>query len=390
MDSGSLANAKQIVLAQLSYETEILALQKQLATETGHDLTEATVQEINEFLNMSEASDIAKQSIAQLALESMDFANMDLSTDSKIDELINLANAAEEILKNHIYSVWFNEKENVWYTCLPDDSKPDKRRRIKRKNKIDLEKAIVDFYKELENNQKKEKEEILTVEKLFYEFMKHKSKEVGSGTVKRMMIDWRRFYKPESEFLNKAVKTLTKIDIDDFFNTVLDKHLLKKKGFYNMCGILKQMLEYAVDAEYIEKSPYRIKVNKKKFAPDKKLSEKEVYKTNERELLIEEMERRLKNNPSNTAPLAVLLDFELGTRKGEIKELLGHADETTTLKHYIFNIEDDSETANIVLGALEGNKTTEEVSCEQCEQNVVSFSDMKKALKPLKIKDLRA
>ncbi len=35
-------------------------------------------------------------------------------------------------------------------------------------------------------------------------------------------------------------------------------------------------------------------------------------------MLSNEMERRLKNNPSNTAPLAVLLDFELGTRKGEI------------------------------------------------------------------------
>lgn len=33
------------------------------------------------------------------------------------------------------------------------------------------------------------------------------------------------------------------------------------------------------------------------------------------------MERRLRNNPSNTAPLAVMLDFELGTRKGEILAL---------------------------------------------------------------------
>lgn len=94
LEEVGIANAEQIVLAQLSHETEILALQKQFATETGHDLTEATIQEINEFLNMSEASEIAKQSIAQLALESMDFANMDLSTDSKIEELISLANAA--------------------------------------------------------------------------------------------------------------------------------------------------------------------------------------------------------------------------------------------------------------------------------------------------------
>ena len=86
-----------------------------------------------------------------------------------------------------------------------------------------------------------------------------------------------------------------------------------------MCGILKQTLEYAVDAEYVEKSPYRIKVNKKKFASSsKKPSDKEIFQADEKEMLIAEMERRLKNNPSNTAPLAVMLDFELGTRKGEI------------------------------------------------------------------------
>ena len=62
-----------------------------------------------------------------------------------------------------------------------------------------------------------------------------------------------------------------------------------------------------------------IKVNKKKFvSSSKKPSTKEVFQADEKEMLIDEMERRLKNNPSNTAPLAVMLDFELGTRKGEI------------------------------------------------------------------------
>lgn len=143
--------------------------------------------------------------------------------------------------------------------------------------------------------------------------------EVNSGTVKRMMADWARFYEPEKEFIAMSVKDMTKINVDDFFNAVLGKHDLKKKAFYNMCGILKQTLEYAVDAEYIEKNPYRIKVNKKKFiSSSKKPSAKEVFQADEKEMLIDEMERRLKNNPSNTAPLAVMLDFELGTRKGEI------------------------------------------------------------------------
>lgn len=225
----------------------------------------------------------------------------------------------EEILKRHHYSIWHSEKEDVWYTYLPDNSKANNRKKIKRKCKRDLEDIIYDYYLSAQSEQAEMRSKDLSVESMFYEFMKHKANEVNGGTVKRMMTDWSRFYEPEKEFIAMPVGKLTKIDVDDFFNAVLGKYNLKKKAFYNMCGILKQTLEYAVDAEYIEKNPYRIKVNKKKFvSSSKKPSEKEVYQADEKGLLIDEMERRMRNNPSNTAPLAVMLDFELGTRKGEI------------------------------------------------------------------------
>lgn len=225
----------------------------------------------------------------------------------------------EEILKRHQYSIWHSDKEDVWYSYLPDSSKPNNRKKIKRKRKRDLEDVICDFYASMQNEHEDMEKKDFSIKSMFYEFMKHKSNEVGSGTIKRMMADWSRFYEPEKEFVAISVHSLTKINIDDFFNLVLEKHNLKKKAFYNMCGILKQTLEYAVDAEYIEKNPYRVKINRKKFASSsKKPSEKEVFQADEKERLLDEMERRLKNNPSNTAPLAVMLDFELGTRKGEI------------------------------------------------------------------------
>lgn len=225
----------------------------------------------------------------------------------------------EEILKRHQYSIWHNNKEDVWYSYLPDESKPNGRKKIKRKRKRDLEDIICDFYSSEQIEHETMEKKDFSIESMFYEFMKHKAKEVGSGTVKRMMADWARFYKPDQEFIAISVQNLTKINIDDFFNAVLERHDLKKKAFYNMCGILKQTLEYVVDAEYIEKNPYRVKINKKKLiSSSKKPSTKEVFCADEKELLLDEMERRLQNNPSNTAPLAVMLDFELGTRKGEI------------------------------------------------------------------------
>ena len=41
-----------------------------------------------------------------------------------------------------------------------------------------------------------------SIKSMFYEFMKHKANEVNSGTVKRMMADWTRFYEPENDIVN--------------------------------------------------------------------------------------------------------------------------------------------------------------------------------------------
>lgn len=241
---------------------------------------------------------------------------------SYMQEQINMRKK-EEILKKHtsLYSIWYSEKEDRWYSHLPDETKPGRRKKIKRKNKKDLENMIYEYYLFQEDNEKVPLKDT-SIKTMFFEFMEHKKKEVGSGTIRRMMADWNKFYEPKQDFISKSVNSLTKIDVDDFFNSTLDKFQLKQKAFYNMCGLLKQTLEYCVDAEYIEKNPYRVKVNKKKMLSSyKKPSSKEVYQNNEIEIFIDEMERRFKNNPSNTAPLAILLDFELGTRKGEILAL---------------------------------------------------------------------
>ena len=52
----------------------------------------------------------------------------------------------EEILKRHHYTIWHSEKEDVWYTYLPDNSKANNRKKIKRKSKRDLEDIIYDYY----------------------------------------------------------------------------------------------------------------------------------------------------------------------------------------------------------------------------------------------------
>lgn len=247
--------------------------------------------------------------------------------DSKADVLKSAENMKRtEILEKYgeqgtvRKTIWFAEKEGYWYWSKPDSTKKNGHTNVKRKKKDAIENLLCDYYMELEKKQQEtEQQNNMTLEALFYEFMEHKKELVKASTVKRMIADWERFYTDYPEFIHKPYKDITKIDIDNFFNSVVNKQTLKDKAFRNMCGLLKQTFEYAVDAEYIEKSPYRVNVSKKKIVPTRKGSNaKEVFLPEEQEMLKQEMERRLRNNPSNTATLAVLLDFELGVRSGEL------------------------------------------------------------------------
>ena len=422
----------------------------------------------------------------------------------------SMMNQKKEILEKHGSSIWYNEKEKVWYCYIPDPQKG--RVKKKRKNKDDIEDVLFKAYLNLENNGNK------TFAELFYEFMKYKQSQVGMGTIKRMMSDWNKFYLPNTDFISKKIDSITKVDVDQLLNKITNKYKPKDKAFRNLCGILKQTFEYAVDIEYLEKSPYRVKVNKKNIQHTrKKPSEKEVYTYDERQLLFEEMERRLECNPSNTIPLAIMLDFEIGVRIGEllairkpdiknnklhvcrqriksfrqvedddctikesgwvtveytksdcgdrripltakaksyikriletnkkyglcnedylfvssnnhiitedavsaqlkrsckrlgipvrrphkirktyasilyqngvpvpvISKLLGHADETTTLKHYIFNVKNNQETEEMVLNALQDKS---EINVTKGDQKIIEFPKGKKLGNPSKIK----
>lgn len=225
-------------------------------------------------------------------------------------------NQRKQILEDHGSSIWYNEKEQVWYCYIPDKMKGRVKR--KRKNRDDIEQVLYDAYKSKYNGDDNNKSN-MTFEDLFYEFISYKKTQVGMATIKRMMTDWNKYYVPYTDFINTEICNITKIDIDLLLNNIADQFKPKDKAFRNLCGILKQALEYAVDSEYLDKSPYRVKVNKKNIQHvRKKPNIKEIYTVEEKQMLINEMERMLKNNPSNTIPLGIMLDFEIGVRVGEL------------------------------------------------------------------------
>lgn len=228
-------------------------------------------------------------------------------------------NKKKEILKKYGGCIWYSEKEKYWYCHIPDDTRTSGRKKVKRKQKADIENVVYEYYLPLEEHEDKK---AMSFSELFFDYLVHKQTQVKPVTIKRMLVDWNKFY-VGSDFIEKRFTEISKVDVDDFLNGILIKHHPKDKNFKNMCGIMKQTFEYAVDSDLLEKSPYRIsKINKKNITRSRKApSEKEVFTPEEQMLLTQEMERRIQEDESYLIPWAILLDFEIGARMGEVLAL---------------------------------------------------------------------
>ena len=185
----------------------------------------------------------------------------------------------EQILEQ--YGDLIKHYGNEWYFRIPDKTLKNGCFRRRSKNREDIENKLCDYFIELEKKQQADKEQnTATLKELFYEFMEYKKSKVSGGTINRMMQDWKKFYEPHTEFIYKPFVEITKIDVDNLLNDIVNEHTMKDKAFKNMCGVLKQTFEYAVNAEYIDKSPYRVEVNKKKITPTRKKANEKYIQNN--------------------------------------------------------------------------------------------------------------
>lgn len=167
----------------------------------------------------------------------------------------------------HFIKHYGTGKDSYYYFRIPDKTIESGAFRRKKTTREEIESVLCDYYLNKEKEQLKSlQDDNMTLEQLFYEFMEHKKEKVSAGTIRRMVYDWKRYYKTNTDFIQKPYKDITSIDVDDFLNNIVNTTEIKDKAFCNMCGILKQTFEYAVSARYISanENPYRVEVKDRK------------------------------------------------------------------------------------------------------------------------------
>jgi len=229
----------------------------------------------------------------------------------------------QRLLSKHKYKI-FQGKDGRWRTTLPDEDKKDGRKLIVKKSYESLIKVVIEYYATQEDNNIN-KEYFNTLRKLYPKWISYKEKHTESSTyIKRINVDWNKYYK-DSEIVDIQLFDLTYLYIDSWIHDTIKKYKLTKKQYYNMSIILRQCLDFAMmdGMNIIDSNPMqRIKVSSKLFSKKPlPARETQVFLEEEQKKIANECLERYKKRPDCTTALAIMLNFQVGLRVGELMAL---------------------------------------------------------------------
>ena len=228
----------------------------------------------------------------------------------------------EDITKKHTeqYKTKYYESDNRWHSFLPDETHPRGMKPIAKRKREDLENVIVDFYQQQEQS---EKRKCITLRSLYPEWFAYKWQDTNnSGYMNHINYDWKRFYDNDS-IVDRPIVELTTLELKNWARNKIISEKLNKKQYYNMAVIIRQSLDYLVELGELSANPFSaFKIKHSLFTPIvEKEPEYEVFNEVEEQQIKEFALKDFERNDELTTALAVVLNFSLGLRVGELVAL---------------------------------------------------------------------
>lgn len=272
----------------------------------------------------------------------------------------------DELLKKHSYEIW-EGKDGKWYTYLP--SKDGGRTLKKRKSRKDLEKVIIDFYK----NQK----EVL-IKDIFQEWISQKLEygEIQKQTYDRYKTDFDRFFN-NTDISKTDIRKITEDDLEMFIRQTIKNMNLSNKSYSGLRLLIMGIFKYAKKQKYTEISITQffgdLDLPRKCFARKVVKDDESVFTDSE----VEKISRYVRENVS-MINYGILLAFQTGVRVGELCTLKYSDIQGNKLRISRTEVRYRDKDGNYVFEVRESPKT------EAGNRDIILSSEAKKTLREIR------
>ena len=219
----------------------------------------------------------------------------------------------EEVHKSAIFEV--PSVPGQWKTTLPDPSRPDGRRHIKRQGYDRLCQAVIEYYLEQMHLD-------MTMDVLFDRWLIFRRDETSAkpGTIRKDISLYRthcqRFKVDDVALGSWKVADITTKKLYCFFRKLTKDRTYSQRMVGNIRGVLSGMLSYAVEQDIIPNNPVRdVDLKRLAYKPEKDKRD-DVFTKEEAQKLLAHLAPL--NDPY---ALAIRLDFNMFAHIGEIEGL---------------------------------------------------------------------
>jgi len=173
----------------------------------------------------------------------------------------------EAIMKRIIDSVHHSEiyraKDGRWVTFVPDPTKPNGRRSIKRKSVSDLYRYLIDFYG-IDPTQ--DESHSRSFEELYLEWVNYKKqfinatnqkKSISPTTIRRYERDYGNYIRG-TDFAAKDIASISTTDLENFLLQIIGQYQMSDSCASNVIGYLNQAFAYARRSRYLKENPMEL------------------------------------------------------------------------------------------------------------------------------------
>lgn len=233
--------------------------------------------------------------------------------------------------EKHPYKIWYNEKQNRWYTYVDDDSQTSGRRRIHRNRRDDLEKYLIVHYgiadeQAAQNyickrrNEKSDRP-VYTINSLWTEFEQYRSVMQKANTVKEDLKAYKRFYEGDP-IADRNLEDIKPVELEMWLQTQVTTYKLNKHSYSKLKTPFSQLYVYANRRGYISNNPFNgIDIKRLGLVDEKRKTGREkAFMREEQPDIFRVAWNDFCMNPY-PVPIGVLLAFQTGLRIGELAAL---------------------------------------------------------------------